>query len=176
MWQATSTAVNQGKEAVLQGITSEQAMSALKVQSAQITSEFLNWLKTATESAGDFVAKETPNFVHEFLVWNFAKACIYSGFCLFWVFIILIAVRKLWKWAKDTYKPEDDDIPRGGMQFITLIPLVIPMLIIMLGFTPYLMEAIKIKVAPRVYLVDWLTEAVTGHNVSDANTNRQMRQ
>jgi hypothetical protein len=163
----TSTKIEQ---AIVSGISSDQAIEALKVQSAQITTEFMGWLKDAASDAASFVAGQTPLFVQEFLSWHFYRACLYSFLTLVPVILLLVVFGHFWKWSKELKPVYDMDMgPKTGkiMSLLLFIPIG---LIFCFGTMGHAEEAIKIKVAPRVYLVDWLSETVRGQNFSDANS------
>lgn len=165
--------VDQSKNAVLQGISSQEAMEALKVKSAEITSEFLSWLKSATETAGDFFAKETPKFVQEFLTWNFAQSTIYASASFLGIILALIIAKIVYKKISNHNFTFSGD--KTGATLVTTIVSVI--IIGFLGSQVLIrgMEAVKIKVAPRVYLVDWLSLKLTGQEATSQNSSKTLR-
>ncbi len=172
---AAASAVESAKNAITNGITSDQAIETLKVQSAQVTTEFLGWLKTAAADAGSFVAEQTPLFVKEFLTWHFYNACLSALMTLIPVFIFLWIFVAMRKWAKNFDNNKHSELNSTDAKILSFIPIVLIIPCLVWWTAPYVREAIKIKVAPRVYLVDWLSEAMTGHNVSDANSTGSAR-
>ena len=165
----TPPVIESAKNAITSSITSEQAFETLKVQSAQITTEFLGWLKNAAADAGSFVAEQTPLFVREFLTWHFYRACIYGFMTTLPVILLFILMRFFWKRTKDL-PLNSKELPTPTQGKLLSMLLFVPIgAVLYFGTAHYAMEAVKIKIAPRVYLVDWLSETLTGKNVSDAN-------
>ena len=163
-------AIEAAKTAVNNGITSEQAIGNLKVQSSQITTEFLGWIKAAAPDAARFVAEQTTLFVREFLAWHFYNCIVRAAMWAVVVVVICYFTNRLYKLAK-TYKPDGSmDTPESLVRVSSLFPLIFVFLIFWHGIMNNVSAAIKIKTAPRVYLADYIAKTITGHKIGD-NSN-----
>lgn len=105
------------------------------------------WVKSAAGASGDFIAREAPLFVQEYLAWEFWSHLAGAAICLFFVTVaagLLIAgLRK--------FSESDGWIPVcvvSGFVVLCVTP----------GIFVNAYAAAKVKIAPRVVLVDKAAE------------------
>ena len=111
--------------------------------------------KTAIASSVDFLSQQTPQINDEFLRWKTAEALLYIGVFLL-VLIIAIIVAKLISKGIKTNKFDNDDTAMILMWVLRIVPLVA--FIICLSVNSF--TIIKIKVAPRVYLIEYVVSYI----------------
>ena len=111
--------------------------------------------KTAIASSVDFLSQQTPQIIDEFLRWKTAEALLYIGVFLL-VLIIAIIVAKLISKGIKTNKFDNDDTAMILMWVLRIVPLVA--FIICLSVNSF--TIIKIKVAPRVYLIEYVVSYI----------------
>lgn len=107
--------------------------------------DIVNWLDVAAKTTGEFVSTQTPLFIQEYLTYNFWVSLVW--WCIALVFFILSIGGGLFV-AWRAFKKEYDDL-----EFvITMVSLVTFSIsgIVMLENSDW----IKIKLAPRVYIVE----------------------
>lgn len=111
--------------------------------------------KVAIAGAYDFVKKEAPEVVKEFLRWRLVEACIYIliGFSLAGVLFFVARQLKLY-----SQKNEDDDLMIGKwiLRFIAIA-------IILATINEQGMIIGKILAAPRVYIIEYVVDTVRNH-------------
>ncbi len=120
--------------------------------------------KTAITKAVDFTMEQAPLVVTEFLHWKLAEAIIYA---IAWSIpaMILLAIARAFNKrslsptvpAEDKYKTDQNDysVLKWIFRAVALIFLTITL-------TTYGLTIVKIAVAPRVYLIEYVVSTV--HN------------
>ena len=108
----------------------------------------LEWAERATSTGVEFVAEQTPLYIQELLVYNFWISLI----CFLAFFIpLLLSIFLCWKvyrWLGEEKGRWDNE---GACIFFFIFPFAL--------FTWGALENadwLKIKLAPRVYIVDYL--------------------
>lgn len=121
-----------------------------------IGKEVYNASKQTISKSIDFVIKETPDVVNQFLKWKFLEATIKCAvvslpLIVMW-FIAYLIYRKLKKTSDD------------GFEFTPLIVMAIITLtsgpIWYNGIVTNGLNAVKIKVAPKVYLIEYVANYI----------------
>ena|ERR1051326_9199885 len=121
-------------------------------------SEIYTASKTAIASAVDFTVEQTPLVVKEFLHWKMAEAIIWCVIGIA-IFSVLYWFNKRIQKARDAEtKPNSDEhgICTGFMWGFKIIGI----LVLFFMLSGHVMTIIKIAVAPRVYLIEYVVDAV----------------
>ena len=100
----------------------------------------------------DFVTEQAPLVVQEFCTYHFWEAIINLGFLAILAGIMLFLIHKSYKYLTAPNGGEDN-LFGGVLLLITLAIFSIP---IIAEANTNLKMAIKIKVAPRVYVIDYV--------------------
>lgn len=109
--------------------------------------ELLGWLEQAIKSGADFASTQTPLYIQELLQYNFTVSLIW--FIIFLVLAIICAVL----FILGVRNPrEDGRVPVGLIGFVVFIIM-----------TFCSCDWIKIKVAPRVYIMDYIEYKIKSH-------------
>ena len=111
--------------------------------------------KTGIVKAVDFATEQAPIVVQEFLAWKSAEA-------IFNIVIVSIALFFMYKFLQWCFKAansnEDPDNMLGLMGIV--IALGLSAALITKGLVGNAEQLIKIKVAPRVYVIEWISNQV----------------
>jgi hypothetical protein len=111
-------------------------------------------LRDGAQYAALAAKQELPILVKEYLRWGFAEALIYLVCALSVVTVCALAMR----WAKRYgLNPEDADTPAGLMVFFISGVFCLGALGVAIE---YAVVAIKITIAPRVYLLEQIGKLV----------------
>ncbi len=132
---------------------------ALNEALAASATQLLDFIRKTAENAEGFVVDQAPLFIQEYLQFNFYQDVAF-GIILFLILILnILGVFKLYFWCKALKSSEihDGHIVCSILGFCIMISLIVVCGTHCLGYT---IEAIKIKVAPRVYIVDTLLNKV----------------
>jgi uncharacterized membrane protein YraQ (UPF0718 family) len=120
-------------------------------------SEIYGASKTGIVKAVEFAQEQSPMVVQEFLMWKFAQSVI-------WVIVGVIALgvlSYLFKKCVDWF-PESEGVSIiPGSFFVLMIVLVCCMTVV-----PNIEQMVKVKVAPRVFMIEWVSSQVTGKNLN----------
>jgi len=103
----------------------------------------------------EFIKEQSPLVVQEFLKWNFMEGlitAILTGSIILSVIMFCVVSRKKFDgWIKAT----------DGFVIVPIIPgFFIVCVLIGAGFIPNVKKCLKIKYAPRVYLIEWAANQV----------------
>jgi len=120
-------------------------------------SEIYGASKTGIVKAVEFAQEQSPMVVQEFLMWKFAQSVI-------WVIVGVIALgvlSYLFKKCVDWF-PESEGVSIiPGFWCVLMIVLVCCMTVV-----PNIEQMVKVKVAPRVFMIEWVSSQVTGKNLN----------
>ncbi len=121
----------------------------------------LNWVEETARQTTDFASDQVPLYVQELLAWNFAISLVWFG-----VHVVLLSavayffkkytfVKERWT-EKDRYSEWPWDV-RGTTTFVgTLVCLATTLVV----FCNLNLDWLKIKLAPRVWLVEYISDLV----------------
>jgi len=108
------------------------------------------------KTGADFTKEQAPLVVNEFLTWSFFHSCFMAGFylgiCLIAWFILYRFFGKAVNNSKHT-----DGFSLPAWCFILMFT-VFPVL----GCVSNILESVKIKVAPRIYMIEWVSDQIKG--------------
>lgn len=104
------------------------------------------------DTATNFLAAEIPDVIHQLLMWNLVKSVLIVGLCFSFLLISGAVAYKTEKSAKAA----KDYLTTGFPTFIFSIFGIGPLVIMLLS----LFEALKIWIAPKVWLIEYAAELV----------------
>ncbi len=112
--------------------------------------DLLTWAEGAAKTGSDFIVEQTPLYIQELLVYNFWTSLIW--FIISFLFLIgsIYATYKSVKWMCESDNSEG---------FPLLLFLLMPLVLSVCGMADNT-DWIKIKLTPRVYIVDYLREQI----------------
>ena len=105
--------------------------------------QLTNWLIEQTKNITNWTSVEIPVFVQEYLTWNFYNGILNSSLNFILFSICIYTTVKL-------YKKIQEEIEMLPLLTIMILPIFISCAF----FVCEVKEVIKIKVAPKVYLID----------------------
>lgn len=115
---------------------------------------YLDAIEASASKAGDFVVEQTPLLAQEYLAWEFWSSVMLCAASALVLVVLCAVFLRVW-WAVKAEKDFDfNDHPE--MMF-----LVIPLLFVALGVGCVAhngANAVKVKVAPRVVLMEKIAE------------------
>jgi hypothetical protein len=112
--------------------------------------QYLQQFEAGVKSAADFSAEQAPLVVQEFLAWEFWSNFIGGLSCAFAMIVVLIGAFIVYKKAEEG---SAERIVATVLTFAFSILLLIPTSI-------HLSRALKIKVAPRVVVLEEISKLV----------------
>lgn len=121
------------------------------------SSEIYGASKTGIVKAVEFAQEQSPMVVQEFLLWKFAQSVI-------WVIVGVIAIGALGflikKCVSKISKSDEGEI----YLFPIVISIVISVVICFANIVPNVEQIVKVKVAPRVFMIEWVSDQVIDKN------------
>jgi hypothetical protein len=117
---------------------------------------FTQWLKDSVNATGEFITRETPLFIQEYLTWCFWQAAITAVLTLL-VALFLVGVLGCVWWSGRKWGEMDRYMSRV-VAVVICVPIIASMLVC--GVYQNGMTALKIKMAPRLVLVEKAAELV----------------
>ena len=127
------------------------------------SSEIYAASKTGIVKAVDFAQEQAPLVMQEFLAWRFSQAIIYLIVGVIALALLVGIVKKCL--SKDWLSASDGGSLVGGVFGIAIFALVFGTAIV-----PAVETIVKIKVAPRVYVIEWVADQVSHKNNNDRQT------
>lgn len=109
--------------------------------------------KVGIVKAVDFAQEQAPLVVQEFLAWKFAQAAIWTIIATIGLLIIGYIIKKCFSksWLDDS-----DGLSVEGAVIATVIFLSL----LFVKFVPNVEQMVKVKVAPRVFIIEWVSDQV----------------
>lgn len=120
----------------------------------QMTTLAAKWL-AKLDAGADLATEEVPKFAQEYVQWVAWESFLTAGLLAAVFAVILAVILKCLRWAKRCW--DDDDVG-----FIFALVLVGPMMICGIEAAKSLKQGVKAVVAPRVVLVEKLSELAKG--------------
>lgn len=128
----------------------------------EIENKVIAWIESAAPNIERFIADEIPPFIKEYLHWQFIE-CFY--FPIFLLLITLIFVMISFK-ANRAYnnKKQFFEMDAEFISYISAIFGMVSSLMFFIALAANVPQMIKIKCAPRVYLVEKIEKVLTPSN------------
>lgn len=111
----------------------------------------LDFMEASVKTTVDFAADQIPDVVRQIILWKMVQFGMCAAACL----ILMIVLWRLWRkplkmWSELT---EDGKAGTGILMFLTLFPFG--------GFVYSGMMTLKMIVAPKIYLIEYIASFVT---------------
>lgn len=127
----------------------------------KLTEKVMLWVSTTAEQIGDFAAKEIPPFITEYLTWKFWENVLHIGLYGFAAVVfglLLFGAYKVVRWIWVRNFGGDDFV-----SYLSTIALIIVTIVYSVNLcinfpTQNLLDCVKIKIAPKVYLIEKAAE------------------
>lgn len=119
-----------------------------------VTGEAIDGAKKVTAQAIDFASAQIPDVIHQLIMWKLAEAAVWTvlGLSGLVIFAKLITQLKT-KYSKEQAEHKHPD--EGSYIFVGFLLTVILALPSTIIFVSYMMELLKIWLAPKVYLLEY---------------------
>jgi uncharacterized membrane protein YjjP (DUF1212 family) len=112
--------------------------------------KYLDTLEQSLATGTDFVSDQAPLVVQEFLAWEFWTSFVFA--VLFMLFSVAVVVATV-KLARVTTEDVEE---KAALYCIGTVVWFVPTLLLVVN----LMDAAKVHMAPRVYLLEHIAELV----------------
>jgi hypothetical protein len=119
--------------------------------------------KEAIHKSIDFVGTQAPDVIQQFLTWRFFKALTWAGFFFFVAGICFFFSYKSMKFQQRSRENSDDHAVGCVFKWIFII---VALAFITFGGGTNTLEMVKIKVAPKVYLIEYVVDLIHGNNTN----------
>ena len=175
-------AVQTNQPATPTGLTVEQvgdtAKTVLVTNINQVLIEMLSGVKDASKEmygaskeavhkSVDFIAEQAPDVIKQFLMWRFFRAVTWACIFTFVAGVCLFFVNKLKKYqavADKGSRYNDNPSEHQVTTFFKWALGVVACLFIIFGVGTNAFEMVKIKVAPKVYIIEYVVDTIQDHN------------
>lgn len=133
----------------------------------KLTERVMDWIANATQQIGDFASREIPPFIVEYLTWKFWENFMHIMIYLGGVGVFAGGVFALYKsiqycWKKYNENPNASfEIPAVLLTILGGITSIAIFFDMCYKFpTQNVTDCLKIKIAPKVYLVEKAAELI----------------
>jgi hypothetical protein len=127
----------------------------------QNINDLILWVKTTATTTQGFITEQTPLYIKEFLSWYFWEAVFYASISAVLLCITLsVALWASKKYSKLRAKELENGERYGGSSENFQIAMAISLVASVMLLLPLFInahDALKVKVAPRVIIVEELT-------------------
>ena len=117
----------------------------------QIKSIALQLLEQVKQGT-DFIIGQLPDAANQIIVFKFWESTFWLCFCVFLSIVFLVLGILSWK-AEDNISGA-----MGGWAFLGFILFIAAALTFFIGVACYIPEMIKLKTAPKLYLIEYLSK------------------
>lgn len=122
--------------------------------------KYLDALEAAGRKGADFVADQAPETIRQFLTWTLVQR---AGLCIMFAVLAAVALyiaSKFWRWAQEAKAENEWESQFNCELGLTCFGLATTGLGI--GSLVSLFGALKVWIAPNVFLIEWAAELVKG--------------
>jgi hypothetical protein len=127
----------------------------------ELQTKVFNWITEVSAKIGDWTSQQLPPFINEYLQWKFFENSIHCALGLLGILLFLIGSIVCYKISWWAY-PKSDNWDHEGYSAATVFGCIFS---VCLGVTSFItlicgnyidygIEAAKIKMAPKVYLME----------------------
>lgn len=134
-------------------------------KTTEVGGEIYDGIKVVGAKAIDLAQKEIPDIIHQLLVWKMTEAVISTICCLLVVICMFVLIIKFYK--HDYSRNSDMAFFRG---FASLIMLVVALIFLCFTYSNA-MTAVKIYVAPKIFLIEYANQLLTSSTNMNKNAN-----
>ena len=122
-------------------------------------SEIYGASKTGIVKAVEFAQEQSPMVVQEFLLWKFAQSVIWVIVGVIAIGVLGFLIKKCVSKLKNS-KSDEDEI----YVLPIIISVIISVVICFVNIVPNVEQIVKVKVAPRVFMIEWVSDQVIDKN------------
>ncbi len=119
------------------------------------SSEIYGASKTGIVKAVEFAQEQSPMVVQEFLLWKFAQSVIWVIVGVIAIGVLGFLIKKCVSKLKNS-KSDEDEI----YVLPIIISVIISVVICFVNIVPNVEQIVKVKVAPRVFMIEWVSDQV----------------
>ena len=123
------------------------------------SSEIYGASKTGIVKAVEFAQEQSPMVVQEFLLWKFAQSVIWVIVGVIAIGVLGFLIKKCVSKLKNS-KSDEDQI----YVLPIIISVVLSVVICFANIVPNVEQIVKVKVAPRVFMIEWVSDQVIDKN------------
>jgi hypothetical protein len=123
------------------------------------SSEIYGASKTGIVKAVEFAQEQSPMVVQEFLLWKFAQSVIWVIVGVIAIGVLGFLIKKCVSKLKNS-KSDEDEI----YVLPIIICVIISVVICFVNIVPNVEQIVKVKVAPRVFMIEWVSDQVIDKN------------
>jgi hypothetical protein len=117
----------------------------------EVGADIYDATKDGLAKAVDFAQEQVPALIKELLVWEFWYHAIHAVLWLLAFILLVYLFRKVWKYM--------DKLEEFGCMGVIVIPCV-AIGILLGGLVPNITTCVKIKTAPRLFLIEYCADLV----------------
>lgn len=122
--------------------------------------------KDAIHKSVDFVVEQAPDVVKQFLMWKFFHALTWMLIWISVASIVLFFAYKLRKYqdkaSKDTGYNSGDPSEHNVVVIFKWILGCLACIFLLFGVSSNALQMVKIKVAPKVYIIEFVVDTIRG--------------
>jgi hypothetical protein len=122
--------------------------------------DILKLLTEGAQAVGTAAQQEIPLLVQEILLYRFWEAVVWGSLLLIPVLVLLYTIRRAWMYKNIPDNADDEDV-QFGCVFVSLM-LTLGLIFTGSASLSYYMDAVKISIAPRLYLLEQVKTLVGG--------------
>lgn len=135
-----------------------EILSGVKVASGEIYTAS----KEAITKSITFVEKETPDVLHQFILLHIMENLVFYVVWLIVPIVFWVAANKISKYRVSNKEHwYDDDIL--GNYMVQWILIVVGFFVLMVNTCNYGLDALKIYIAPKVYILEHIVNMINNH-------------
>lgn len=124
----------------------DEAIATTSLDWANRLNGILDYLTEAIKGTTDFVADQAPEVVQQLLAWKMFQ---FGGLAVAFLIVMFVMIKIWWRPYKNFKNLSDDaQFGTGMIMFFTLAPFI--------GFVLTGLQAMKIWIAPKVYLIEYI--------------------
>jgi len=127
----------------------------------ELQTKVFNWITEVSAKIGDWTCQQLPPFINEYLQWKFFENSVHCALGLSGVLLLLVGSIVCYKISRWAFNKSDDGNHEGYLAatvfssiFSVCLGVAFPIMLICEDYISYGMEAAKIKMAPKVYLME----------------------
>lgn len=126
----------------------------------QVLTETIVSSKKAVGEAVEWALKQTPDICDQYLRYEMISAIISASFLTIVLILVVIAYCKAWKWIGKTFHRDCEGEDRVTARSVIGFFVGIIVFFLVAGLEKQAKQAVKIYVAPKVYLVEFATKLI----------------
>lgn len=161
----TPTLLEQAKTTLI-GTNAQQTLNSVMIEilsgTKDAAKEIYGASKEAIHKSIDFVGEQAPDVIRQFLTWRFTYAAIWATIWVFVSGIIFFFAYKLRRYQDkaSTHASGDNPSEHNVVVFFKWVFILIACAPLLFGVGTNAFEMAKIKVAPKVYIIEYVVSLI----------------